>query len=130
MSTKDNSHSPQTFGPYSLVRQSGETFYISGQVGINPETKTASSELASQVDQALANLGTALESVGLGYDAVVKTTLYLTDMDDFHVVNEVYIGYFKVPRPARTTVGVAELPRLAGDIPLVFEIEAIARSTS
>jgi 2-iminobutanoate/2-iminopropanoate deaminase len=119
------------FGPYSPVRQAGDTYYISGQVGVDAESKRASSMVEVQVDQSLKNLGTALESVGLTYDDVIKTTLYLTDMDDFIAVNDAYMGYFKEPRPARTTIGIAELPRVAGDIKLVFEIDAVAvRSAS
>jgi 2-iminobutanoate/2-iminopropanoate deaminase len=126
MDNENKNDKPQTFGPYRPVRQAGELYYTSGQVGINPETKTASTELVIQVDQALVNLGTVLASVGLSYDDVVKTTLYLTDMGDFSAVNEVYVGYFKEPRPARTSIAVAELPRVAGDTSLVFEIEAVA----
>lgn len=122
---------PVSFGPYTPVRQVGDTYYISGQVGIDPKTMLASSEVAAQVGQALKNLGTVLRSVGLTHDDVVKTTLYVTDMGQFSRINEVYIAYFHEPRPARTTVGVAELPRLGGDTKLLFEIEAVAvRSTS
>ncbi len=120
-----------TFGPYSTVKRGGDTFYISGQVGVNFETKTVSSSLTGQVKQALDNLGAALKSVGLGYDDVVKTTLYLTNIDAFSEVNDVYVSYFNEPRPARTTVGVTDLPHVAGDTKLLFEIDAVAiRKTS
>ena len=77
----EQNHSHQkTYGPYTPVRQAGDTYYISGQVGVDPDSKTARSHVAEQVDQALKNLGRALDSVGLSYDDVVKTTLYLTNM--------------------------------------------------
>lgn len=117
------------FGPYTLVRQIGDTYYISGQIGVNPDTGMADSDLDTQVHQALKNLGRALASVELSYDSIVKTTMYLTDMSTFSQVNEVYVGYFTEPRPARTTVGVAALPNVAGGVALVFEIEAIAVRT-
>ena len=121
----------ETFGPYSVVRQAGDTYYISGQVGVNPETKSADPGASAQVSQALKNLGSALRSVGLNYDDVVKTTLYLTDMRTFDAVNDTYVQYFTEPRPARTTVGVASLPHVAGDVRLVFELDAVAvRRTS
>jgi 2-iminobutanoate/2-iminopropanoate deaminase len=115
-----------TFGPYSPVRKHGTIYYISGQVGVNPNTHTASESVSEQTDQTLQNLGTALASAGLTYNDIVKTTLYLTDMDTFDAVNEVYVGYFNEPRPARTTIGVSSLPRVAGDTKLVFEMDAIA----
>lgn len=121
---------PRTFGPYSPVRRSGDSYYVSGQVGVDPVTKSASGDLAGQVKQALDNLGATLVSVGLSYTDVVKTTLYLTDMSEFATVNALYVEYFEEPRPARTTVGVADLPHVAGDTKLLFEIEAVAARSS
>jgi 2-iminobutanoate/2-iminopropanoate deaminase len=131
MGNQVNEEVAKSYGPYSPVRQAGDTFYIAGQIGIDPETKRASDGVADQVNQTLKNLGVVLGTVGLGYDDVVKATLYLTDMGTFTQVNEVYVNYFHEPRPARTAVGAAELPRVAGDTKLVFEIDAVAvRSTS
>jgi 2-iminobutanoate/2-iminopropanoate deaminase len=131
MSNQANKQSMTTFGPYSPVRQSGDTYYISGQIGVDPNTKIASEGAAEQVHQALKNLGEALSSVGLGFNDIVKTTLYLTDMTTFKQVNDIYVGYFEEPRPARTTIGVAELPRVGSNTKLIFEIDAVAaRSTS
>jgi 2-iminobutanoate/2-iminopropanoate deaminase len=121
-----NNTPPQAFGPYSPVRQVGNTYYVSGQVGVDPKTRIASDDLETQVRQALKNLGTALSSVGLVHDNVVKTTLFVTDMSAFVTVNEIYVSYFNEPRPARSTVGVAELPRIGGDTKILFEIEAVA----
>jgi 2-iminobutanoate/2-iminopropanoate deaminase len=114
----------QTFGPYSPIRQVGELFFISGQIGVDADKK-ASDNIADQTNQALDNLGAVLESAGLTFDDVVKTTIFVTDMGDFAKVNEVYVARFADPRPARSTVGVAELPRVA-NVPLKVEIEVIA----
>ena len=126
MANVGQSETPKTYGPYSPVRQVGDTFYISGQVGVNPVSKTASEAVTDQVDQAIKNLGVVLASAGLDYDDVIKTTLYLTDISMFTQVNSIYLLYFNEPRPARTTVGIAELPRVGGDAKLVFEIDAVA----
>jgi 2-iminobutanoate/2-iminopropanoate deaminase len=117
---------PVTFGPYSPVRQAGDFFFVSGQVGVDPATKNASIDVADQTRQALENLKQVLESVDLSLDNVVKTTIFTTDMADFPTVNEVYIDYFNEPRPARSTVTVKELPRVAGSTTIKIEIEAIA----
>lgn len=128
MDSQQDTKALNTFGPYSPIRQHGVTYYISGQIGVNPGTHTASEDVVEQANRALQNLGIVLKSVGLAYDNVVKTVLYLTDMDAFDTINDVYTGYFNEPRPARTTVGVHSLPRVAGDVRLVFEIDAVAMS--
>lgn len=126
MDKQNAAETPETFGPYTAVRQIGDTYYISGQVGVDPDTKAAGVGIIEQVTQALKNIGSVLRSVGLNYDDVVKTTLYLTDMSAFAMVNDSYVQYFNEPRPARTTVGVAELPRVAGSTKLLFELDAVA----
>ena len=78
--------------------------------------------VAHQARRALANLGAVLAEAGLGFEHVVKTTLYLVDLADFATVNDVYAEFVRAPYPARATVGVASLPKSA-----LFEIEAIAR---
>jgi 2-iminobutanoate/2-iminopropanoate deaminase len=99
---------PSTFGPYSPIRQAGELYFVSGQIGVDPAIKSAAA------------------NAGLGLGDVVKTTVFLTDMGDFAAMNEVYLKHFtSTPRPARSCVAVAELPRVA-DVPLKIEIEAIA----
>lgn len=116
----------QTFGPYSPIRQSGNMFFISGQVGVDPETKQAGKTVEEQTSQALSNLAAVLASADLEMDNVVKTTVYLTHMDNYAAMNDVYTGYFNLPRPARAAVGVKELPRVGGDTPILVEIEAVA----
>jgi len=119
----------QTFGPYSPMYQAGDLYFISGQVGVNPETKKASKDVKEQTAQALMNMSAVLASEGLEMRDVVKTTIYVTDMGDFAGINDVYAGYFDAPRPARATVAVRELPRLGGNVPIVVEIEAVATKT-
>jgi 2-iminobutanoate/2-iminopropanoate deaminase len=120
--------SKPVFGPYSPVRQAGDFYFVSGQIGVDPTTKTAPQDVAEQARQALTNLRAVLEGVGLSLDQVVKTTIFVTDISEFGLVNEVYVEFFQDPRPARSTVGVSELPNVA-DNPIKFEIEAIAMAT-
>jgi reactive intermediate/imine deaminase len=115
-----------TYGPYSAFKQAGSFYYISGQVGINPTTKQAAPQATEQARQALQNMHEVLKSAKLEPKHVVKTTVYVTNMGDFADVNEVYQEFFPVPRPARATVSVRELPRLAGEVPLLVEVEAVA----
>jgi 2-iminobutanoate/2-iminopropanoate deaminase len=115
-----------TFGPYTPIHRAGDIFFVSGQVGVDPATKQASSDIKTQTIQVLDNLKGVLASEGLALDQVVKTTIFITDIDDFAVVNEVYETYFNAPRPARSTVQVAALPKVAGETELLIEIEAVA----
>jgi 2-iminobutanoate/2-iminopropanoate deaminase len=122
------SDTPQTktFGPYSPVRQVGDFYYVSGQVGVNAATGEAGAGIAAQTRQVLDNMKAVLAAVGLGMDDVVKTTIFVTNIDDFAAVNEVYVSYFAEPRPARSTVQVAGLPKVAKNTSLLVEIEAVA----
>jgi len=114
-----------TYGPYTPVRRAGSLLFVSGQIGIDPTTKQAKNGILQQTEQALNNLKKVLESEGASLDNIVKTTVFLTTMDNFEVMNSVYEKVFAAPRPARSTVGVQELPRV-GDAPLLVEIEAVA----
>jgi 2-iminobutanoate/2-iminopropanoate deaminase len=114
------------YGPYTPVRQVGNLYFVSGHVGINPETKTAAKDVSKQTHQVLKNMQNSLAVVGLKLNHVIKTTVYLTDMADFSAMNKVYETYFDAPRPARSTVAVKELPRVAGDARILVEIEAVA----
>lgn len=116
----------ETYGPYSPVRQAGDYYFISGQVGVNPATKQAAAGIAEQTHQALTNLQAVLQPAGLSLEDVVKTTVFLTNMEHFTEVNSVYVEHFtSVPRPARSCVGVAKLPNVAHN-ELLVEIEAVA----
>src|SRR5690606_14585335 len=89
----------QTYGPYTPVRQAGNLYFISGQVGIDATTKTASADVAEQAAQVLTNMKNVLAEQGLTMDDIVKTTIFLIDINDFAAVNSVYEGFFAAPRP-------------------------------
>ena len=117
----------KTYGPYSPARVVGDMVYISGQVGVDPETKTAGSDVTAQTKQVLENMARVLASEDLELSDVVKTTIYLRDMADFAEVNEVYGSYFSQPFPTRACVEVSGLPRVGGDTEILIEIEAMAQ---
>lgn len=109
-------------GPYSLAIDTGSVVYISGQVHLDGATgKLVEGDVGTQTRQVLENLKRLLGEAGLGFQHVVKTTVFLTDMADFSAMNEVYKTYMVEPFPARSTVQVAALPLGAR-----IEIEAIA----
>ena len=114
-----------TYGPYSPYQQTNGFVYTSGQIGA--VGGKASKDVKEQVKQALANLKNVLESAGTDMSHVVKTTVFLTNMSHYAAMNEVYAEAFTKAgaSPARTTVAVAELPRVA-DTALFVEIEAVA----
>lgn len=114
---------PAALGPYSQAVKAGGTLYISGQLGLNPETmEFVGDSVADQTTQVMANLKAVLEAAGGSFDNVVKTTVLLADMGDFAAVNEVYAKSFEgMQPPARACFAVKTLPKNA-----LVEIEAIA----
>lgn len=108
-------------GPYSPALAVGGFVFVSGQVPLDHEGKIAAIVARDQARVSLDNMKAQLAEVDLGMDAVVKTTIFLTNMDDFGAINEVYAEFFTEPFPARSTVEVARLPK---DVKV--EIEAIA----
>jgi len=115
-------NAPQAIGPYSQAVVAGGFVFASGQIPIDPRTgELVEGDVAAQTEQVLRNLTTVLEAAGTGLERVVKTTVFLADMNDFGAMNEVYGRYFKKEPPARATVEAARLPRDAR-----VEIEAIA----
>jgi 2-iminobutanoate/2-iminopropanoate deaminase len=109
-------------GPYSPGIAVGDLVFLSGQTPLEAATgKLVEGDIARQARQCLENLKALLETAGLGFGHVVKTTIFLTDMADFAAVNEVYKAYLREPYPARSTVAVAALPMGAA-----VEIEMIA----
>lgn len=114
-----------SFGPYSPVYKLGDFYFVSGQVGVNPKSGHSAQSIKEQTKQALENMKSLLEAVGLTMRDIAKTTVFLTNMDNFTDMNEVYEDFFDSPRPARSTVAVKELPRV-GTNPLKIEIDAIA----
>ena len=110
-------------GPYSHAVDAGEFVYLSGQTPVDPDTgKLVEKDFAEQTEQCFRNLFAVLGAAGLTSDDVVKVNVYLTQMDDFAVMNAVYAKQFQAPYPARTTIGVAGLPLGAR-----IEIEMVAR---
>jgi 2-iminobutanoate/2-iminopropanoate deaminase len=113
---------PKAIGPYSQAIRVGELLFLSGQVPLDPSTgQMVEGDVAVQTRRVMDNLSAVLESAGLSFAHVARTTIYLADMNDFATVNEVYGSYFAEPYPARATVQVARLPKDAR-----VEIDAIA----
>jgi len=113
---------PRAIGPYSQAIRSGGFLFTSGQVALDPVTGELSrGTVEEEVARVLDNLGALLRAGGSGLEAVVKTTVFLTDLRDFEAMNSVYARYFETAKPARSTVQVVALPRGAR-----VEIEAIA----
>ncbi len=113
---------PGAIGPYSQGIDLGNIIFFSGQVPLIPETgEMASGGIEGQAKQAFENVRGLLESQGLDFSNVVKTTVFLDDMGDFNTVNEIYAQYFVEPYPARSAVEVAKLPKGA-----LIEVEVIA----
>lgn len=112
---------PKAIGPYSTLTRAGGVCYVSGMLGVNPETGKLAEGVEAQARQAFDNLRTVLEEIGLNTDAICKTTVFLQDLNDFAAVNTIYAEYFGSDYPARSCVQVAKLP-MGGAI----EIEAIA----
>lgn len=113
---------PAAIGPYSQAIQAGDTVYVSGQLPIDPATgQFAEGDIRDLTRQSLLNVQHILESVGLSMAHVVKTTVFLADMNDFVGMNEVYAEFFAAPFPARSAVAVKTLPKGAS-----VEIECVA----
>ena len=103
---------PKAIGPYSQAIRAGSLLFVSGQIPLDPATGAmVEGDIAAQTHRVFANLQAILEAAGASFDHVVRTTVYLADMNDFGVVNEIYGTYFSSPAPARATVQAARLPR-------------------
>jgi 2-iminobutanoate/2-iminopropanoate deaminase len=122
----DSSPPSKAYGPYTPIRQVGDLYFTAGHVGVDSATGKADPDIRVQVNMAIANIQNTLGGAGLLLDDVVKVTLFVTDMAQFGAVNEEYVKHFSEPRPARSTVGVKELPRVGGDVQIKVEIEAVA----
>ena len=113
---------PKAIGPYSQAVRAGQLLFVSGQVPLDPATgQIVDGDIAAQTRRVFANLGAVLKAGGRSFADVVRTTVFLADMNDFAAVNEVYGQYFSEPYPARATVQVARLPKDAR-----VEIDVIA----
>lgn len=102
---------PAAIGPYSQARISGGLVYTSGQIGIIPETGAVAEGLEAQAHQVFKNLTELLKAAGSDMSKVVKTTVFIKDMNDFEAINAIYAQYFAEPYPARSCVEVARLPK-------------------
>jgi len=114
-------NAPQAIGPYSQAVRAGDFLFISGQLGLVPQTGSLEEGIEAQTKRAMENIGAILKEAGGGFENVIKTTILLADISDFPKVNEIYSQYFSNDFPARATYAVAALPKEA-----LIEIEAIA----
>lgn len=112
---------PKAIGPYSTATIAGNCCFMSGMLGVNPETGKLAEGIEAQAAQAMKNVCTVLEEMGLTPASVLKTTVFLADLNDFAKVNAIYAEYFGPDYPSRSCVQVARLPMDA-----LVEIEAIA----
>jgi 2-iminobutanoate/2-iminopropanoate deaminase len=114
---------PAAIGPYSQAVRAGSLLFVSGQIPLDPDTGSlVDGDIAAQTHRVFRNLTAILEAGGASLGDVVRTTVYLADMNDFAAMNEVYASYFSLPAPARSTIQAARLPRDAR-----VEIDVIAR---
>jgi 2-iminobutanoate/2-iminopropanoate deaminase len=113
---------PKAIGPYSQAVRAGALLFVSGQVPLDPATgQLVDGDIAAQTHRVFQNIGEILKAGGASFDHVVRTTVFLADMNDFASMNEVYATYFTSPAPARATVQVSRLPKDAR-----IEIDVIA----
>ena len=113
-------NAPAAIGPYSQAIRSGDLLFCSGQIPVNPATGNIPEGAQAQAEQALTNLKSLIEAAGASIDNVVKTLVFIKDMNEFAAINDIYAKYFTEPFPARTCIEVARLPK-----DVLFEIEAI-----
>lgn len=113
-------NAPAAIGPYSQAIQTGNMLFTSGQIPINPATGEIPSGVEAQARQALTNVKNLIEASGGSIDNVVKTTVFIKDMNDFAKINEIYEEFFTEPYPARSCVEIARLPK-----DVLLEVETI-----
>lgn len=122
LSKVQTANAPAAIGPYSQAIKAGDYLFCSGQIPLQAESgEIVAGGIKEQTRQVMKNLAAVLAAAGLDFSAVAKTTIYLVDLGDFAVVNEIYAGYFTDPAPARATVQVAALPK-----GVQVEIDAVA----
>ncbi|WP_257666519.1 RidA family protein [Parapedobacter tibetensis] len=108
----NTNHAPAPIGPYNQAIKAGNTLYVSGQIALSPQMgELVQGSVSDEAHQVLKNLKAVLTAAGYSFSDVVKTTIFLRDMDDFAAVNAVYGEYFTEQAPARETVAVAGLPK-------------------
>ncbi|WP_295014030.1 RidA family protein [Sulfuricurvum sp.] len=114
-------NAPAAIGPYSQAMIAGGMVFTSGQIALTPVGEMVDGDVSAQCTQVISNLKAVLEEAGSSFDKVIKTTIFLADMDDFAAVNAIYADAFGSHKPARSTVAVKTLPKNA-----LVEIDAIA----
>ena len=117
----DTENAPAAVGPYCHAVEAGDFVFTSGQIGLDPQTQELKEGVAAQTKQVLANLGAVLKASDLTLDNVIKTTVFLADINDFAEINEIYEEAFGDNKPARSCVQAGALPKGA-----LIEIEVIA----
>ncbi|WP_257351295.1 RidA family protein [Pseudalkalibacillus decolorationis] len=121
METVYTKNAPEAIGPYSQGVVVNNMFYSSGQIALTPEGSLAGEDVETQTHQVFANVKAVLEEAGASLDTVVKTTVFLKNMENFPQVNEIYASYFGDHKPARSCVEVSRLPK-----DVLVEIEVLA----
>ena len=117
----ETTHAPAAIGPYSQAIDTGNMIYLSGQLGLDPSSGELPESFEDQAKNAMNNIKAILEAAGSGFDKVVKTTIFLTDLANFAKINEIYGACFPNHKPSRSCIQVAALPK-TGKV----EIEVIA----
>lgn len=121
MKTISTTKAPAAIGPYSQAKLVNGMLYVSGQIPVNPATgEIAGTDIETQAEQVMKNVGAVLEEAGTGFENVVKTTCFIADMADFATFNAIYEKYF-ISKPARSCVAVKQLPKS-----VLAEVEVIA----
>lgn len=115
-------NAPKAIGPYSQAVLVDDTLYVSGNIPVNPATGDVADDIVNQSKQVFENMKAVLNEAGMGFENVVKTTAFLTDLSNFATFNEIYASYFVAPYPARSCVEVSKLPKN-----VLVEVECIAK---
>jgi len=118
----ESGNAPKAIGPYSQAVLADDTLYVSGNIPVNPATGDVADGIVNQSKQVFENMKAVLNEAGMGFENVVKTTAFLTDLSNFATFNEIYASYFVAPYPARSCVEVSKLPKN-----VLVEVECIAK---
>ncbi|RAL23172.1 RidA family protein [Thermoflavimicrobium daqui] len=120
----ETKNAPQAIGPYSQAIQVGDFIYTSGQIPLTPEGELVGADIETQTHQVLKNIQAVLDQAGSDLTQVIKTTLFIKDMDQFSKINQIYGEYFSEHKPARSCVEVARLPK---DVLIEMEVVALKK---
>ena len=118
----ESGNAPKAIGPYSQAVLVDDTLYVSGNIPVNPATGDVADGIVNQSKQVFENMKAVLNEAGMGFENVVKTTAFLTDLSNFATFNEIYASYFVAPYPARSCVEVSKLPKN-----VLVEVDCIAK---